>query len=89
MKTAKEWLEEEGFIQKQKIYEVTGAEWELTTIMERYANYKSKELQAMILNFRMSLKEKMEKSFDDSYFVLFNLLDEFDNHFEITEARNG
>lgn len=66
MKSAKEWLKEEGLenydtIERIPPYKeegpnfITGAAYSLEVLMGRFANYRTRELQAKILEFRMEL----------------------------------
>lgn len=62
-------------------------------LMERYANYKTKELQAQILNFRNIIKNDL--SVDEGGVVTIykghndnlELLDAYDKHFNLTTKR--
>lgn len=89
--SAKEWLEEnklfETFIPKE--------EWEIR--MERYANYKSREFQAKIFQFRNFLESEQRRNTTNSDFLvkeemgyLFNyLLRLYDKHFGIIKTTEG
>ena len=84
---AKEWLEEnklfETFIPKE--------EWEIR--MERYANYKSKMLEAKVLTFRQYLQTEEIDYGEDRCFAhreisdaLSIILEEYDKHFGIVKT---
>lgn len=63
---------------------------EIELMMETYANYKTKELEAKILTYRQRLKklkdgEEIEKMFvAPGEFIISEILDDFDEHFNIT-----
>mgnify|MGYP006319043303 CR=1 FL=1 len=52
--SAVEWLETEGFKDIVNLKN-TGFDYPISAIMERYANYKSREFQALILGFMHEL----------------------------------
>lgn len=82
------WLDE--------INESEGSEYTLMDcnpiLMERYANYKTRQFQVGILTFRMKVKELIEYSERD-YELTMNELDNFlkfyDEHFNIETYRHG
>lgn len=88
MKTANEWL-----IANYPGGPMDGMEYR--TAMERYANYKTKELQAQILTFRMKLKDidcspggSIGIGIDNQLFME-PLEKYYDKHFNITSERHG
>lgn len=63
-------------------------------LMEKYANYKTRDLEAKILTFRDRLKTTVDvslggtivmKNYNDEYY---NIVDIFDEYFNITTNRN-
>lgn len=64
--------------------------YNVSTIMERYANYKNRQLDVLIMQFRIRLdkyqlsKENSTEGIEASYW-----LKEFDNHFGIKIVRLG
>lgn len=87
MKSTTQWLKDEGFEGSRvshlygEFSEKTNTGQSLEVILERYSNYKTKELQAQILSFRNKFM---------SDFTLHNLLlKEYDEHFGITSSREG
>lgn len=83
---AKEWLIEQGFSENTAYLDCVTKEgfgYPLEFLMERYANYKARDLQAKILGFRQIL-EKRRKELNYVGFVK-----QYDEHFNITTERNG
>lgn len=87
MKSAKKWLEEEHFYPEEVFPDKKGYAWKLHTVMERFANNRTKELQASILEFRQILsigaRAESKEGEEAEYWR-----DLFDRHFGITEVRN-
>lgn len=92
--TAKEWLEKEEInnssllsLTKFKDRALFKGEYDLSIILERYANYRNKILENKILDFRQSLKENSEyetsEAVEASYWLVI-----FDKIFDIkTEGK--
>lgn len=94
---AKEWLMQEFEINEYSVEHHAFLTLFETSIplMERYANNKTKELQAQILNFRNKLKLTVDvslggtivmKSNDGNYY---DIVDIYDKHFNLTTERYG
>lgn len=84
--SAQTWLEQEGLSDPivkwtdNQLYLING--YPCSTLMERYANQKTKYLQGAILDFRNKLL--LNGGLND-----FKLLKTFDEHFGIQEVRPG
>lgn len=69
--------------------------YKCSTVMERYANNKTKELQAQILEYRQRLKklkdgEEIERMFvTPGEFIMSEILEDYDKHFNLTTERYG
>lgn len=89
--TTKEWLEKEQL--NNPLVEGTHPcddlfpGYKCSTVMERYANYKTQELQAKIFEFR---NEKIKCDWIEMpYRYNQDFLKEYDEFFNITTARDG
>jgi len=83
---AKEWLIEQGFSENTAYLDCVNKEgfgYPLEILMERYTNYKTKDLQSKILGFRQILEQR-RKELNYVGFVK-----QYDEHFNITAERNG
>lgn len=79
MISAKHWLTEEEFDSEAfntPIKTDTDFYYKAHAVMERFANYRSCELQALIFEFRKQIVDNQ-------------LLKEFDNHFNIQKSQEG
>jgi len=77
--TVKEWLSE-NYPQGS----LDGIEYRVA--LERYANYKTKELKGLILGFRAELSRLSNWEFER---FCDNLLENYDNYFGIERLTNG
>jgi len=94
---AKEWLIEQGFSENTAYLDCVTKEgfgYPLELLMERYANYKTRDFQAKILIFRQKLK-KIDTSIGGTICIwdedngLIKLESYYDEHFNITTEING
>jgi len=79
---AKEWLIEQGFSENTAYLDCVTKEgfgYPLELLMERYANYKTRDFQAKILDFRVKMP----------LYTYLTIRDKYDEHFNITTERNG
>jgi len=79
---AKEWLINQEFSENTAYLDCVNKEgfgYPLEVLMERYANYKTKDLQAKILDFRVKM----------SLYTYLTIRDKYDEHFNLTTERHG
>ena len=91
---AQEWLNEEGF-KNTVLLKDTGYDYPVSILMERYANYKTKELEAKVLDFRNNL-DNIDCTAGGSIVMCLpnvghceDLQTFYDTHFNLTTQRQG
>lgn len=92
--TAIEWLNEEGF-KDTVLLKDTGYDYPVSILMERYANYCTRELEAKVLGFRNNLDNidctaggSIVMCLPDAEHCL-DLQTFYDKHFNLTTQRHG